>query len=70
MKVIFSKFMHPKETCNSINVTDDGIIICTNDEHLAKEDFLISVSEERMEICVNDVHLEKVESPISVTGRN
>ena len=50
-----------------IEVTEEGIVICVNDEQPEKAKSPIEVTEEGIVICVNDEHPLKAPSPIEVT---
>ena len=49
-----------------IDITEEGIVICVNDEHPLKALFPIEVTEEGIVICVNAEHPLKAKSPNSV----
>ena len=51
---IFGQFTN---TPPPIEVTEEGIVICVNDEHPLKAEFPIEVTEEEIVICVNDEQL-------------
>ena len=44
--MILSNFSHPKKESHLIEVIEEGIDICVNDEHLLKAEYPISVTEE------------------------
>ena len=60
--------MHPLNELCLIEVTEEGIDICVNDEHLQKAPCPIEIREEGVwnVICVNDEHSKKAQSPIEV----
>ena len=41
-------------------VTEEGIVICFNNEYLSKALFPISITEDRIIICFNDLQHENV----------
>ena len=52
-----------------IEITEEGIKICVNDEHLLNAEFPMEVTEEGISnvICFNDEHPSNAEFPIEVT---
>ena len=57
----------PLKTLFPIDVTEEGISICVNDEHLEKEQSPICFTEEGIVTCVNDEQPEKAQYPIEFT---
>ena len=55
-KEVFVSNGHPWKALNSIEVTDEGIETCANDEQQAKAESLIEVTEEGIMICVSEEH--------------
>ena len=51
----------------SILDTEDGIVICDNDEHSLKALIPISVTDDGIVICVNDEHSDKTEKSSTVS---
>ena len=50
-----------------IDVTDEGISICSNEEHPLNADNPINVTDDGIVICASEVHLTNEYSPIDVT---
>ena len=50
-----------------IEITEDGIVICSNALHPRKASFPIVITEEGIKICFNDKHPLKLLLPIDVT---
>ena len=51
--------MQPKNDDDSIDATDDGIVICLNDVHFSNALFLIVVTDEGIDIFINEEHPQK-----------
>ena len=60
--------VHPKKASDLICFTEEGIVICVNDEQFLNMRSLIKKKEESIETSTSDVHDSKTWDPIEEIG--